>query len=197
MVQDTAVPSLGREPDRRKIVNRLRRLGGQVRGVASMIAADKECEAVLTQVMATRSALNQVGMHVIGHAMKTCLADSVSGDRDALVSAAFGVYLHYRDLGCPHSMETLDELMVTEQLVARLGDLEQEVRSVEEIIATDGDCEAALRQLKAATVTLNDVGLAVLGRAMHRCLIEECPASSDDVIDQAIQVFLRYSSCVR
>jgi DNA-binding FrmR family transcriptional regulator len=160
-----------------------------------MIGSDKECEAVLTQVMATKSALNQVGMHVIGHAMKTCLIDDTLSDRDALVSAAFGVYLHYRDLGGSKAASSTD-LSAPDQLIDRLSTLEDQVRAVEQVIAAGGDCENALRELTAATATLNEVGLAILGRAMHRCLIDENATSRDEVIDQAIEVFLRYSSCV-
>jgi len=197
MVQETHAPSMDEEPQRRKIINRLRRLEGQVRGISSMIDSDKECEAVLTQVMAAKSALNQVGMHVIGHAMKTCLIDDTLSERDALISAAFGVYLHYRDLGGSTQPEQASDLTSPAQLVARLRDLESQIHAVQDAVSAHGDCETALRELTAATTTLNQVGLAVLGRAMHRCLIDETVTSRDEVIDQAIQVFLRYSSCVR
>ena len=63
------------EAERTRIINRLRRLEGQIRGLQTMIESGKECDAVLTQVMAAKSALNQVGLHIIGHSMKRCLID--------------------------------------------------------------------------------------------------------------------------
>jgi DNA-binding FrmR family transcriptional regulator len=48
------------EQERTRILNRLKRLEGQIRGLQSMIAAGQDCDAVLTQVMAAKSALNQV-----------------------------------------------------------------------------------------------------------------------------------------
>ena len=110
-------PVISNEDERRRIVNRLRRLSGQVRGVASMLGSEKECEAVLTQVMAIKSALGQVGMHVIGHAMKTCLIDDTVNDKDDVVSAAFGVYLHYRDLGAAAGCSTSLEMGSPEQIL--------------------------------------------------------------------------------
>lgn len=161
------------ETERKKIVNRLRRLAGQVRGVAAMIEADKECESILTQVMATRSALDQVWVHVIGHAMKTCLIDDSVSGRDALVSAAFDVYLRYRDLGlCPEPAEMIDHTSVT-PLVEQLRTLESKLLAVETAITTDACCEDALRELTEAGALLSEIGLAVLGRAMHRCLIDD------------------------
>lgn len=83
------------EDERKRIVNRLRRLEGQIRGLQSMIESGQECDAVLTQVMAAKSALNQVGLHVIGHAMKTCLIDEEAKTREELIDEAIRVFLKY------------------------------------------------------------------------------------------------------
>lgn len=81
--------------ERKRIVNRLRRLEGQIRGLQTMIETGKECDAVLTQVMAAKSALNQVGLHVVGHAMKSCLIDDEATSRDELIDEAIKVFLKY------------------------------------------------------------------------------------------------------
>lgn len=83
------------DAERKRIVNRLKRLEGQIRGLQTMIDEGKDCEAVLTQVMAAKSALNQVGMHIIGHAMKNCLIDEEEKDPDALIDEAIAVFLKY------------------------------------------------------------------------------------------------------
>lgn len=83
------------EEEQRKIVNRLKRLEGQVRGLQTMIESGKDCEAVLTQIMAAKSALNQVGLHIIGYSMKTCLVDDSVTDKDELIDEAIKVFLKY------------------------------------------------------------------------------------------------------
>lgn len=83
------------DDERRRIVNRLKRLEGQIRGLQTMIDSGKDCESVLTQIMAAKSALNQVGLHIIGHAMKTCLVDEEVTDRDELIDEAIKVFLKY------------------------------------------------------------------------------------------------------
>jgi DNA-binding FrmR family transcriptional regulator len=83
------------EEERRKIVNRLKRLEGQIRGLQTMIESGKDCEAVLTQIMAAKSALNQVGLHIIGHSMKTCLVGDDVTNRDDLIDEAIKVFLKY------------------------------------------------------------------------------------------------------
>ncbi len=81
--------------ERKRIINRLKRLEGQIRGLQSMLESGKECEAVLTQIMAAKSALNQVGMHIIGHSMKNCLIDDEDKTRDELIDEAIKVFLKY------------------------------------------------------------------------------------------------------
>ena len=83
------------DEERRRIVNRLKRLEGQVRGLQAMVESGQECESILTQIMAVKSALNQVGMHLIGHAMKQCLIDEEVQDRDELIDEAIRVFLKY------------------------------------------------------------------------------------------------------
>jgi DNA-binding FrmR family transcriptional regulator len=84
------------EDERRKIINRLRRLEGQIRGLQSMIDSGQECDAVLTQIMAAKSALNQVSLHIIGHAMKRCLVENdPSLSRDEVIDQAIAVFLKY------------------------------------------------------------------------------------------------------
>jgi len=91
-----ALDLVGDEEERKKIINRLRRLEGQIRGLQSMIDSGQECDAVLTQIMAAKSALNQVSLHIIGHAMKRCLVENdASMTRDDVIDQAIGVFLKY------------------------------------------------------------------------------------------------------
>jgi len=161
-----------------------------------MVASGKECEAVLTQIMAAKSALNQVGMHVIGHAMKRCLVDEQLADRDEVIDAAFSVFLRFRELTCANQQPLPPGADDPEQLLALLRRLENEIEGVETAIQGGGDCERALVELTAATGTLNTVGLAVVGHSMRGCLVDDGAQTREQIIDQAIGVFLRYSACV-
>lgn len=94
MAEDTAGAMTLQDEERRSLVNRLKRLEGQIRGLQSMLDAGKPCEEVLTQVMAAKSALNQIGLRIIGHSMKTCLADETLS-REEMIDEALEVFLKY------------------------------------------------------------------------------------------------------
>ena len=56
-----------------EITNRLKRVEGQVRGLQRMVDDHRECEAILTQLMAARSALDRVGVLIVENFVQECL----------------------------------------------------------------------------------------------------------------------------
>jgi CsoR family transcriptional regulator, copper-sensing transcriptional repressor len=63
--------------DKVRILNRLKRIEGQVRGLARMVEDDKYCIDVLTQISATTSSLRAVGLLVLEDHIRGCV---VNGD---------------------------------------------------------------------------------------------------------------------
>ncbi len=93
---DTASSSQGSKDDVASVLNRLRRIEGQVRGLQRMIDEGKECEQVLTQLSAVKSALDRVGIYLISHRMKECLeTDSRDDVNEAAMEQAFEIFLKY------------------------------------------------------------------------------------------------------
>ena len=56
-----------------EITNRLRRVEGQVRGLQRMIEEQRDCEAILTQLMAVRAALDRVGLLIADNFVQDCV----------------------------------------------------------------------------------------------------------------------------
>jgi DNA-binding FrmR family transcriptional regulator len=61
------------EDDRRKILGRLRRIEGQVRGLQRMVEKQASCIDVLTQVSAVTAAMKKTGNAIIQANMKRCM----------------------------------------------------------------------------------------------------------------------------
>lgn len=66
--------------DKLKILNRLKRTEGQVRGIARMVEEDKYCIDVLTQISAVTASLRSVGLLILEDHIRGCV---VNGDPDA------------------------------------------------------------------------------------------------------------------
>jgi CsoR family transcriptional regulator, copper-sensing transcriptional repressor len=78
---DTTPP--GYAQDTQQLLARLRRIEGQVRGLARMIEDGTYCIDVLTQVAAVSKALQGVGVKLLDEHLQHCVAGAAaSGDSD-------------------------------------------------------------------------------------------------------------------
>ena len=81
------------ENERHDLMNRLKRIEGQVRGLQRMLDENAYCPDILTQASAVNSALNSFCRVLLANHIRTCVSDDIRAGRD----------------------ETVDELMVTLQ----------------------------------------------------------------------------------
>ncbi|MHB1376923.1 MAG: metal-sensitive transcriptional regulator [Candidatus Humimicrobiaceae bacterium] len=65
---------------REDVLKRLRRIEGQVKGIQKMIAEDKYCVDILTQVAAVRAAINKVGSILLEKHSIKCIEDATSSE---------------------------------------------------------------------------------------------------------------------
>ena len=60
-----------------RLLNRLRRIEGQVRGVARMVEEDRYCIDVLTQLQAVRAALSRVETEMLKGHLGHCIEGAI------------------------------------------------------------------------------------------------------------------------
>lgn len=74
-------------PDKIKILNRLKRVEGQIRGIARMVEEDKYCVDILNQVAAARAALGQIGLMLLETHARGCVVRGIKNeDEEATVT---------------------------------------------------------------------------------------------------------------
>jgi DNA-binding FrmR family transcriptional regulator len=79
---DTIRRSTSYAADKERILNRLKRMEGQVRGVHKMVEGDQYCVDVLTQISAIISAARGVGMLVLEDHIRGCVMGTCGHDHD-------------------------------------------------------------------------------------------------------------------
>ncbi len=78
--------------DKDALAKRLNRIEGQVRGIAGMVADDRYCIDVLTQVAAVQSALDALALQLLEQHLHGCVQHAVhSGDGDRAMDEALAV----------------------------------------------------------------------------------------------------------
>ena len=73
---ESTPPDRGYSADKEQLLRRLARVEGQVRGVAGMVADDRYCIDVLTQMAAVQAALDKIALGLLdGHARHCMLGE--------------------------------------------------------------------------------------------------------------------------
>lgn len=67
------------------LINRLKRIEGQIRGIIGMVEKDAYCADILTQVSAVSSAVDSFSVSLLDSHVKSCVTDDIrSGREDVL-----------------------------------------------------------------------------------------------------------------
>ncbi|MGN0460733.1 MAG: metal-sensing transcriptional repressor [Ruminococcus sp.] len=81
------------EEEYKKLINRLNRIEGQIRGIKGMVENNAYCTDILIQVSAVNSALNSFNKELLANHIKTCVATDIRNGKE----------------------DTIDELVITLQ----------------------------------------------------------------------------------
>jgi DNA-binding FrmR family transcriptional regulator len=77
--------------DKKRYLDRLKRIEGQARGISRMIDDEKYCIDILTQISAVTSALETVALGLLDDHLRHCVADAARAaepDADAKITEA-------------------------------------------------------------------------------------------------------------
>jgi DNA-binding FrmR family transcriptional regulator len=77
---EAKAPARGYSPKKEAIGRRLRRIEGQVRGVQGMVAEDRYCIDVVTQITAIQAALDKVALELLEDHTNHCVVGEAGGD---------------------------------------------------------------------------------------------------------------------
>ena len=68
--------------EKKKLMNRLNRIEGQIRGIKGMVEKDCYCPDIITQVAAANAALNSFNKVLLAQHIRTCVADGIRNGED-------------------------------------------------------------------------------------------------------------------
>ena len=71
------------EDEKKKLINRLARIEGQIRGIRNLVENDAYCVDILTQSAAAKSAFNAFNRELLRRHMEGCVAQDIkNGEAD-------------------------------------------------------------------------------------------------------------------
>lgn len=82
---DCCKKTLRTEEERKKLLHRLNRIEGQIRGIKNMIETDSYCNDILIQSAAVTAAMNGFNRELISSHMRTCVARDLREGNDTVI----------------------------------------------------------------------------------------------------------------
>lgn len=73
------------DDERKKLINRLNRIEGQIRGIKSMIDSDAYCTDILVQSAAVNAAINAFNRELLTSHIKGCVARDIRNGNDDVI----------------------------------------------------------------------------------------------------------------
>lgn len=73
------------ETEYKDLMNRLKRIEGQVRGIQKMVEKDAYCTDILVQVSAINAALNSFNKVLLSNHLRTCVTEHIRQGDDEII----------------------------------------------------------------------------------------------------------------
>ena len=73
------------EEEKKKLINRLKRIEGQIRGIIGMMENDAYCNDILIQSAAVNAAVNAFNKELLASHIRTCVARALREGKDETI----------------------------------------------------------------------------------------------------------------
>lgn len=73
------------EEEKKKLINRLKRIEGQIRGIIGMMENDAYCNDILIQSAAVNAAVNSFNKELLATHIRTCVARDIREGKDETI----------------------------------------------------------------------------------------------------------------
>lgn len=73
------------EEEKKKLVNRVSRIEGQLKGIAKMIKEDRYCGDILIQLSAVEKALESFGYTILNAHLESCVKEDILAGKDEAI----------------------------------------------------------------------------------------------------------------
>lgn len=73
------------EEEYKKLMNRLNRIEGQIRGIKGMVERNAYCTDILIQVSAINAALNAFNKELLANHIRTCVAEDIRAGKNETI----------------------------------------------------------------------------------------------------------------
>lgn len=166
---------------RKKLISRINRIDGQVKGIERMILSHVKCDDILNQIASVKSALNGVAKVVLEVHLRNCVVNDIQdGNEEESISILVNILNNFI---YKNSRLVKDS---NEDIVKKI---EKQIMGIRTTLHSNECCTSILKTIATIKSELNDMSKVILERHMRNCFVEEIKNSIDDT-DNVVNNFL-------
>ena len=83
------------EEEKKQILNRLRRIEGQVKGVQKMVDNDCYCNDILIQLSAIENSLKSLSHHILQNHLYTCISNEFQDNHEEVIEELISLFKRF------------------------------------------------------------------------------------------------------
>ncbi|MBN1797060.1 MAG: metal-sensitive transcriptional regulator [Spirochaetales bacterium] len=91
------------QSQKQEVLERLKKIAGQIGGIQKMVSENRYCIDILTQTRASAAAINKVEDLIMYQHLHTCVAESMKSDdpedKNQKISEIIGIFSKFRKAG--------------------------------------------------------------------------------------------------
>lgn len=157
---------------RKKLISRMNRIAGQVRGIEKMMLNHIKCDEILNQVSSVKSALNGVAKVVLEAHLKNCVVHEIKSGFEKEATTEL--------------IETLNNLI--EKRGKKLNEsnddivrkVEIQIEKMKVSIEEDDCCSSILKDIALIKSELDSMARVILERHVKNCLVRDIKNGNEE-----------------
>lgn len=157
---------------RKKLISRINRIAGQIRGIEKMIDNNSECDDILNQISSVKSALNGIAKLVLEVHLRSCVVNDIKlGQEEEAVGTLIKIlddFIYKNNKKCSDSNEKI------------IRKIEKQISNIQNSLTKDECCSSILKTVAMVKVELNAMAKVILENHIKNCLVNEIKMDNQD-----------------
>lgn len=157
---------------RKRLISRINRIAGQLRGIEKMILNHIKCDEILNQIASVKSALNGVAKVVLEAHLKNCVVQEIKSGLEQ--EATSELILTLNSLIEKRGLKT-DES--NDDIIRKI---EKQIEEMRKSIEKETCCSSVLKDISTIKGELDSMARAILEGHIKNCLVREVKGNNEE-----------------
>ena len=159
---------------RKKLISRINRIAGQIRGIEKMILNHVKCDEILNQISSVKSALNGVAKVVLENHLRNCVVHEIRAGLEVEATSEL--------INTLNTLIDRKSLKLKESNDSIVRKIEIQIEKMRESIEIETCCSTILKDITIIKEELDSMARVILEGHIKNCLVRDIKGNDEEKI---------------